>query len=88
MLKLYGETVLKNILLSLSISHQGEIFLEDKKRGTVSNYPFGLYVYVLITLLVLNTPNCGSNLDFPVIGSLVHCDSSALDHAATEEGLL
>nr|CAD7258541.1 unnamed protein product [Timema shepardi] len=28
-----------------------------------------------------------SNLDLPVIGSLVYCDDSALDHAATEEQL-
>nr|CAD7439474.1 unnamed protein product [Timema bartmani] len=30
------------------------------------------------------TPNLDSNLDLPVIGSLVHCESSALDHSATE----
>nr|CAD7410966.1 unnamed protein product [Timema cristinae] len=29
-------------------------------------------------------PDRESNLDLPVIGSPVYCDSSALDHAATE----
>nr|CAD7454491.1 unnamed protein product [Timema tahoe] len=32
----------------------------------------------------LSAPDRDSNLDFTVIGSPVHCDSSALDHAATE----
>nr|CAD7408547.1 unnamed protein product [Timema cristinae] len=32
------------------------------------------------------TPDRDSNLDLPVIGSLVYCESSALDHAATEAG--
>nr|CAD7460141.1 unnamed protein product [Timema tahoe] len=31
-------------------------------------------------------PNRDSNLDFPIIGILVYCESSALDHAATEAG--
>nr|CAD7260114.1 unnamed protein product [Timema shepardi] len=34
--------------------------------------------------ITLSTSDRGSNLDLPVIGSLVYCDSSALDHAATE----
>nr|CAD7460708.1 unnamed protein product [Timema tahoe] len=34
----------------------------------------------------LSTPDRDSNLDLPVIGSLVYCESSALDHAATEAG--
>nr|CAD7200012.1 unnamed protein product [Timema douglasi] len=33
---------------------------------------------------VLSTPNRDSNLDLPVIGSLVYCESDALDHVATE----
>nr|CAD7459246.1 unnamed protein product [Timema tahoe] len=33
----------------------------------------------------LGTPDPDANLDFPVIGSLAHCKSSALDHVATEE---
>nr|CAD7599251.1 unnamed protein product [Timema genevievae] len=33
----------------------------------------------------LNTPDRDLNLDLPVVGSLVYCESSALDHAATEE---
>nr|CAD7414435.1 unnamed protein product [Timema poppensis] len=33
----------------------------------------------------LSTPNLYSNLNLPLIGSLVHCESSALDHVATEE---
>nr|CAD7403836.1 unnamed protein product [Timema poppensis] len=32
----------------------------------------------------LGTPDRDSNLDLPVIGSLVYCESSVLDHAATE----
>nr|CAD7405748.1 unnamed protein product [Timema cristinae] len=32
----------------------------------------------------LSTPNRDSNLDLPVIGSLVHYESSAIDQAATE----
>nr|CAD7441485.1 unnamed protein product [Timema bartmani] len=32
----------------------------------------------------LRTPDRDSNLDLPIIGSLVYCDGSALDHAATE----
>nr|CAD7398316.1 unnamed protein product [Timema cristinae] len=32
----------------------------------------------------LSTPNIDSNLDLPVIGSPVYCESSALDHAANE----
>nr|CAD7463185.1 unnamed protein product [Timema tahoe] len=31
-----------------------------------------------------STPNRDSNLDFSVIGSLVYCESSVLDHVATE----
>nr|CAD7416765.1 unnamed protein product [Timema poppensis] len=34
----------------------------------------------------LSKPERDLNLDLPVIGSLVHCRSSALDHAATEAG--
>nr|CAD7461133.1 unnamed protein product [Timema tahoe] len=34
----------------------------------------------------INTPDRDSNFDLPVIGSLVHCQSSALDHVATEAG--
>nr|CAD7603689.1 unnamed protein product [Timema genevievae] len=35
----------------------------------------------------LSTPDRDSKLDLPVIDSLVYCDSSFLDHAATEAGL-
>nr|CAD7442297.1 unnamed protein product [Timema bartmani] len=34
----------------------------------------------------LNTPDRDSNLDLPVIDSLIQCDSSALDHVATYAG--
>nr|CAD7443343.1 unnamed protein product [Timema bartmani] len=34
----------------------------------------------------LSTLDRDSNLDLPVIGSSVYCESSALDHAATKEG--
>nr|CAD7414367.1 unnamed protein product [Timema poppensis] len=34
--------------------------------------------------ITLSTFDRDSNLELPVIGSLVYCDSSALDHAATE----
>nr|CAD7440078.1 unnamed protein product [Timema bartmani] len=34
----------------------------------------------------LSTPDRDSNLGLPTISSLVYCDSSALDHAATESG--
>nr|CAD7571661.1 unnamed protein product [Timema californicum] len=34
----------------------------------------------------LSTPNRDSNLDLPIIGSLVHCESSSLDHTATKAG--
>nr|CAD7444575.1 unnamed protein product [Timema bartmani] len=36
----------------------------------------------------LSTPNRDLNLDLTVISSLVYCESSALDHAATEVGFL
>nr|CAD7443850.1 unnamed protein product [Timema bartmani] len=35
----------------------------------------------------LSTTDRYSNLDLPVIGSLVYCESDALDHGATEAGL-
>nr|CAD7403763.1 unnamed protein product [Timema cristinae] len=31
----------------------------------------------------LSTPNRDSNLNLPIIGNIVYCESSALDHAAT-----
>nr|CAD7440840.1 unnamed protein product [Timema bartmani] len=34
----------------------------------------------------LSTPDRYSNLDLPIISSLVYCESSALDHAATKAG--
>nr|CAD7195424.1 unnamed protein product [Timema douglasi] len=34
----------------------------------------------------LSTPDRDSNLDLPIISSLVYCESSALDHADTEAG--
>ncbi|CAG2062068.1 unnamed protein product [Timema podura] len=34
----------------------------------------------------LKTPDGDSNLDHFIVGSLVYCESSALDHANTEEG--
>nr|CAD7446651.1 unnamed protein product [Timema bartmani] len=36
--------------------------------------------------ITLSTLYQDSNLDLPVIGNLVYCESSALDHAATEAG--
>nr|CAD7451066.1 unnamed protein product [Timema bartmani] len=33
----------------------------------------------------LSTPDRDSNLNLPIIGSLVYCKSNALDHTATEE---
>nr|CAD7401053.1 unnamed protein product [Timema cristinae] len=38
--------------------------------------------------VIHNTPDRDSNLDLPVIGSLVYLESSALDHVATEVGSL
>nr|CAD7459039.1 unnamed protein product [Timema tahoe] len=35
-------------------------------------------------LTTLSTPDRDSNLDLPVIGSLVYCESSSLEHVATE----
>nr|CAD7459209.1 unnamed protein product [Timema tahoe] len=32
----------------------------------------------------LSTPNRDSNLDLPIINSLVYCESSTLDHVTTE----
>ncbi|CAG2055745.1 unnamed protein product [Timema podura] len=40
-----------------------------------------------VTPPTLGTPDQDSNLDIPVIGSLVYCESSALDHAVTEVGV-
>nr|CAD7448591.1 unnamed protein product [Timema bartmani] len=34
----------------------------------------------------LSTPNRDSSLTLPIISSLVYCESSALDHVATDEG--
>nr|CAD7445524.1 unnamed protein product [Timema bartmani] len=45
------------------------------REGIVENY-------VEITTLI--TPDRDSNLDLPVIGSPVYCESSALDHVATK----
>nr|CAD7596933.1 unnamed protein product [Timema genevievae] len=36
----------------------------------------------------LNTPDRDSNLDLPIVGSLVYCESSALDHVASEASLI
>nr|CAD7261449.1 unnamed protein product [Timema shepardi] len=36
----------------------------------------------------LTTPDRDSNLNLPIIGSLVYCKSSVLDHAASEAGLI
>nr|CAD7442339.1 unnamed protein product [Timema bartmani] len=35
-----------------------------------------------------STPNRGLKLDLPIISSLFYCESSALDHAATEVAFL
>nr|CAD7400198.1 unnamed protein product [Timema cristinae] len=34
--------------------------------------------------ITLSTPDQDSNLNIPIISSLVYCESSALDHAATK----
>nr|CAD7448027.1 unnamed protein product [Timema bartmani] len=41
---------------------------------------------IILAETTLRTPSRDSNLNIPVIGSLVHCESSALDHEATEAG--
>nr|CAD7599313.1 unnamed protein product [Timema genevievae] len=38
----------------------------------------------ILTKTTFSTPDRDSNLDFPVIGSLVYCESSTFGHAATE----
>ncbi|CAG2060794.1 unnamed protein product [Timema podura] len=40
----------------------------------------------LFVKTTFSTPDRDSNLNLPVIGSLVYCESSALDHEATEAG--
>nr|CAD7442376.1 unnamed protein product [Timema bartmani] len=41
---------------------------------------------IILEKTTLSTPSQDSNLDLLFIGSLVYCESSALDHAATEAG--
>nr|CAD7261335.1 unnamed protein product [Timema shepardi] len=48
-------------------------------NGRVSNH---------LRKTTLLTPNRDSNLNLPVIGSRVYCDSDALDHEATEAGVV
>nr|CAD7577795.1 unnamed protein product [Timema californicum] len=54
------------------------IVVAENPRRTVGNH------YGKTTL---NTPDRDSNLDFPVIGSIVYCQGSTLDHAATKVGM-
>nr|CAD7598713.1 unnamed protein product [Timema genevievae] len=46
----------------------------------------GVRISVRCTEEGKSTPGRDSSLTFPAIGSLVYCESSALDHAATEPG--
>nr|CAD7398832.1 unnamed protein product [Timema cristinae] len=39
---------------------------------------------IVLRKTTLSTPDRDSNLDLPVIGSLVYCESSAIDHETTE----
>nr|CAD7425278.1 unnamed protein product [Timema monikensis] len=62
-----------------SRSHKGRLCLEkvySHMRGGGGENKFGK------TTLI--TPDRDSNLDLPVFGSLVYCESSTLDYAATE----
>ncbi|CAG2054772.1 unnamed protein product [Timema podura] len=55
---------------------------------SISNRPFGVVVsapyYTLPRKTTLGTPDQDLNLDLPVIGSLVYCESSTLDYAGIE----
>nr|CAD7438277.1 unnamed protein product [Timema bartmani] len=42
------------------------------------------YLVAMAALSDGSTPDRDSNLNLPIIGNLVYCKSSALDHAATE----
>nr|CAD7199095.1 unnamed protein product [Timema douglasi] len=62
----------------LSQDHETMIFFETSSKT-------GLNIGDTIVTLA-STPDRDSNLILPVIGSLVYCKSSALDHAAIEVG--
>nr|CAD7443745.1 unnamed protein product [Timema bartmani] len=71
----------------------GRRILKDKPRTRfyleeVYPYLHGGRVENHLGKPTLTTPDRDSNLVLPVIGSLVYCESSALDHAATEAGYL
>nr|CAD7457790.1 unnamed protein product [Timema tahoe] len=61
-----------------STAEDGEIeeVYPHSREGRVENHFGGK--------TTLRTPDRDSNLGLPVIGSLVYCKSSALDHMATE----
>nr|CAD7443747.1 unnamed protein product [Timema bartmani] len=59
-----------------------------ERTGSVSAFAWKGEWKTILEKITLSTQDRDSNLDLPVIGSLVHCESSALDHAATKAGSL
>ncbi|CAG2054175.1 unnamed protein product [Timema podura] len=62
----------------------GSIPLSDTRIADDPYIPKRRMSYYLFRKTILSTPDRDSNLDLPVIVSLIYCKSSALDHAATE----
>nr|CAD7575645.1 unnamed protein product [Timema californicum] len=61
------------------------MIVTDKRTGSAEIWPQPcLKIGKPIYKTSLSTPNRDSNLDLPVIGSVVYCESSAIDHVATE----
>nr|CAD7199702.1 unnamed protein product [Timema douglasi] len=85
---LAGKSYVKRTILAVDyIAEDGEIKVlisAGSSEGGFLQNGFSLYLLANAGKIALNTSDRGSNLDLPVIGSLVYCDSSSLDHAATE----
>nr|CAD7262000.1 unnamed protein product [Timema shepardi] len=77
-----------SVLIRLSVYYQYELnttsALANYATEAVYSHFRGRRVENNFGKTVLSTPNRDSNLDLPVIGSLVYCESDALDHVATE----
>nr|CAD7601893.1 unnamed protein product [Timema genevievae] len=71
----------RSLELELDNSTECGVWIPDsKKDGRLEDE------YILGDI-VGRTPDRDSNLDLPVTSSLVYCESSVLDHSATEAGI-
>nr|CAD7461938.1 unnamed protein product [Timema tahoe] len=72
--------------VALSIQRGGFRGRYNLEKSEVNSHLRGGRVENQFGKITLSTLYQDSNLDLPVIGNLVYCESSALDHAATEAG--